>query len=506
MSKSYIICSKCGAINKEDNTQCIKCGAIIDPDIVIPDFESPDTNEMLDNIPGNYLTEAGKIIPDEPEIYTEPEEDVFVPEPDAFGLNGVLPKTTRRAVDQNNAVSLATGNSVGKTILNKTIVKGLVAAFAPLTVVFIAAIIFNSVKDYSVETVETVITEAAPETSYNTESVTEKVTLKAQSEETESETTEEIDEGTANITVKDMQLMNAFKFSDTYDLDTKQAEAEAEKNMCFLVVDFQVENTTNNSVELYPSELVMSTALSNLAPIYYMHAQTNGLPQVTEDDFVSVYSDETYVVTVIFEISKDEVSEIKNIGYDTVSSGYHSSDYPLSQFSIDIGEKVTADMISSLDAPPLYSGLSFSEYDQYSDGFSDDNISLGFNLTYATSFYDDGESYSINTSVGFKNRTDKKIVFRPDDFSLFMKTEYDNISYENQYFFDDVSVFKDKKSIGRVSKGEYFEIDPGETKEVWFSTFIGSMEEKPVRFVYNKPSDNDGQNIYYPYDFEYVFE
>lgn len=504
MTKTYIICNECGAINKEDNTHCIKCEAIIDPDIVIPNFESPNTNEMLDNIPGNYLTEAGKIIPNQPEIYAEPEEeDFFIPEPDEFGLNGVLPKTTRRTVDQRNTVSLGTGNNIRGKISNKTIVKGIVAAFAPLTVVFIAAIIFNSAKDHSVETI---ITETMPETSYNTESETEKMTLESQSEETESETTEEIDEGTANITVKDIHLMNAFKFSDSYGLDTEQAEAEAKKDMGFLVVDFQVENTTNNSVDLYPAELVMKTALSNFTPVYFMHAQTNGLPAVTEDDFVSVYSDETYVVTVIFKVPKDEVSGIKNIGYDTVSSGYHSSDYPLSQFSIDIGEKITAYIIASLDAPPLYSGLPFSVYDSYSGGFSDDNISLGFNLTYSTSFYDDGESYSINTSVELKNRTAKKIVFRPNDFSLFMKTEYDNISYENQYFFDDVTAFKDEKSFISIPDGGYFDIYPGETKEVWFTTDIGSMKEKPVRFVYNKPSDDDGQNNYYPYDFEYVFD
>lgn len=103
MPKTYILCSKCGAINKADNTNCIKCGAGISPYIVEADFLQPDFEEMVNNIPGNYLTEAGKITPDISTIFVEPEEeDVFVPEPDAFGLNGVLPKRTLSDVNQQS--------------------------------------------------------------------------------------------------------------------------------------------------------------------------------------------------------------------------------------------------------------------------------------------------------------------------------------------------------------------------------------------------------------------
>ncbi len=100
----YIICSKCGAINRASNTNCIKCNAAIDSYIVRSDFIQPDFDEMINNIPGNYLTEAGKIIPDISDIFVEPEEeeDVFVPEPDAFGLNGVLPKKSAGSINQQS--------------------------------------------------------------------------------------------------------------------------------------------------------------------------------------------------------------------------------------------------------------------------------------------------------------------------------------------------------------------------------------------------------------------
>lgn len=500
MTKKYIVCCKCSAVNKSENTYCIKCKAVIDTDIVLPDFEQPDIGEMIYNIPGSYLTEAGKIAPDISKIFIEPEEDYsFVPEPDEFGLNGVLPKNTVRSVSRNNAAVLLPVSNNSSAKLSKRIIAAVFAVVAaPLAIVLITAGIINSGIENSDKADEAVIAETIYLTS---ETVT--TPLETTVTVSESETTEEIDIGTADITIDKIQLMNAFLFSDLYGFDTEKADEEDITEMCYLAVDFTIKNVTATRVDFYPKALTANSDISAFNSVYYIDYQTEGIPFITKKDCTKVYPDESYYVTVIFKISKNEISSLKNISYDLSSVDWYdnseNADNPLTEYDIDISGSITDDMISSLNEPPLYSALTTRIIG--ADVYSDNNVSLVINETYMTSYYDTGDSYSINMSVLIKNRTANTYIFPINCFSLNTKSEYDNVSYENYYSFDSASIFEDDGSSNRSEEGYYFELKPGETKEIWLSTSINSIDENTVLLMYT-PDYTGGNNSYYPYNIE----
>jgi hypothetical protein len=154
--RKFIICSKCGAINKADNTNCIKCGAVIDSYIVDSDFIQPNFNEMTNNIPGNYLTEAGKITPDLSDIFVEPEEeDVFVPEPDEFGLNGILPKKSASSANQQS-IALPPPVSNKRSIKFPLEIAGLSVIITSIILLTIGIATLN--REDNTETAEAVVT------------------------------------------------------------------------------------------------------------------------------------------------------------------------------------------------------------------------------------------------------------------------------------------------------------------------------------------------------------
>ncbi len=157
ISQKFIICNNCGAINKKENTICIKCGAYIDLYTPSSDYENPNFEDMNYNIPGNYLTDAGKETPDTTDFIDEPEQDdddeIFVPEPDEFGLNGVIPKRTVSSVNLQNSAFSPADNKI--TLKNPLVIVGLAVLIMVLSIVTIK-------DDKNSETVDVVINETRP--------------------------------------------------------------------------------------------------------------------------------------------------------------------------------------------------------------------------------------------------------------------------------------------------------------------------------------------------------
>ncbi len=158
ISQKFIICNNCGAINRKENTVCIKCEAYFDSYTENSDYQNPDFEDMIYNIPGNYLTDASKETPDNTDFIDEPEQDdddeVFVPEPDEFGLNGVIPKKTVSSLNPQNSTFSPAENKI--TLKNPVVIVGLVVLLMTLSIVTIK-------NDKSTKTTDVVINEASPE-------------------------------------------------------------------------------------------------------------------------------------------------------------------------------------------------------------------------------------------------------------------------------------------------------------------------------------------------------